>query len=99
MSTTKEKIEIMQAFEDGKTVECRGESSGIWGKVAVPNPLWNWPDCEYRIKPEPIECWVNVLDADICSTVFQSQKDAIMALRHIQNPERWTTRKFREVIE
>jgi len=98
MSTTKEKIEIMQAALDGGDIEFNVGDG--WVKSIDPENLeWEWAAFDYRIKTEPIECWVNVLDADICSTVFQSQHVAIMALENVQNPERWTTRKFREVIE
>ena len=58
--TTQQKIEIMQAFVDGKTVECEGPSSGGYLPLhPKQNPAWDWT-CDYRIKVELLDCWVNV---------------------------------------
>lgn len=49
--TTKEKIEVMQAFLDGKLIEYKLSSDGdIW--LSVSDPHWDWDNCIYRIKPE-----------------------------------------------
>ena len=50
MSTLKEKIEIMQRFEDGETVEWqrRGAIDPIWKEVT--DPAWDWASNEYRVK-------------------------------------------------
>lgn len=55
MKTTKEKIDIMQAYEDGRIIEYRilNEINGefrIWD--LSDDPIWNWSDFEYRIKEE-----------------------------------------------
>lgn len=50
MKTTKEKIEIMQSYENGCTIETRLETGGAW--VIVDNPLWNWASFDYRIKKQ-----------------------------------------------
>lgn len=47
MSKTSEKIEVMQAFEDGRVIEAIQYAS--W--VPVPEPKWNWDMADYRIKP------------------------------------------------
>jgi hypothetical protein len=62
MSTTKEKIRIMQAFEDGKPIEQLFEN-GIpplcFDKGTYSGePDWNWLNCEYRIKREPRRVWI-----------------------------------------
>ena len=61
--TLREKIETMQAFERGEYVEVRTDKtkSGTWG-VAI-DPLWDWNNNDYRIKPKPkqtvtIEKWL-----------------------------------------
>lgn len=61
--TLREKIEVMQAFERGEYVEVRTDKteSGTWS-VAV-DPLWDWNNNDYRIKPKPkqvvtIEKWL-----------------------------------------
>jgi hypothetical protein len=48
---TKEAIAIMQAFVDGKEVECLHR--GLEGWVTTTNPSWNWTNCFFRIKPTP----------------------------------------------
>lgn len=48
--TTKEKIEVMQAFEDGKKIQCLSKFADHW--IDCYSPLWNWYICDYRIKPE-----------------------------------------------
>ena len=51
MKTTVEKIAVMQAYVDGKEIECRSDDCPAWDKTA--SPLWNWYKTDYRIKPEP----------------------------------------------
>jgi hypothetical protein len=45
---TIEAMKVMQAFVDGKTVECKCGSTG-WSELI--DPVWNFQRCEYRIKP------------------------------------------------
>ena len=55
---TKEMIEVMQAFEDGKEIEesqrYKDKENGMpynkW--VMVEQPIWNWSNNDYRIKPK-----------------------------------------------
>lgn len=51
--TTKEMIEIMQAYEDGKKIESRQvflDEDEPWVDESCPS--WNWVGFEYRVKPE-----------------------------------------------
>ena len=56
--TTKEKIEVMQAFEDGKTIQIISENKKNWNNAMEFNrdnqkePDWNWANFQYRVKPE-----------------------------------------------
>jgi hypothetical protein len=45
---TREKIEVMQAFLDGETIEvlCFKE----WTKAGT--PIWDWKNQKYRVRPE-----------------------------------------------
>lgn len=53
MKTTKEKIEVMKAYEEGKVIECRSSGLG-WKEWILPQePAWNWAECDYRVKEEP----------------------------------------------
>ena len=45
--TTKEMIEVMQAYEEGKTVEAL--INDRW--IVAEHPSWNWNNYEYRIAP------------------------------------------------
>ena len=48
--TTQEKIEVMKAYEDGKTIQSYDIEQDKW--VNCHNPTWNWLGFDYRIKPE-----------------------------------------------
>ena len=97
MKTLKEKIEIMQAALDGESIDVQDD-----GWITVDDPVlldWNWELTNYRVTPKPIECWVNVLNGDLCSTVDRDEDVAKGYLGLAVDSSRWTTRKFREVIE
>lgn len=49
MATTEHMIEVMQAYLDGKQIQC---SSGPYGWIDIENPLWSWDEVNYRIKPD-----------------------------------------------
>ena len=70
----KEFFPIMQAFAEGRVIECRTKPSAVKG-TSVPND-WTeineieyWDNVEYRVKPEPKyrpfkdaeECWNEML--------------------------------------
>ena len=54
MKITKEKIEVMQAYERGEQIKfCyTDEVIKVWQDTNG-KPLWNWGDTDYRIKPKP----------------------------------------------
>lgn len=52
--TTKEQIEVMQAYIDGKEIQFKDEFSIDWIDLDS-SPSWNWVDNEYRIKPDTIK--------------------------------------------
>lgn len=47
--STEEKIEIMQAYLDGKTIQVENEDG--WVDIKDHEPLWTWQTNRYRIKP------------------------------------------------
>jgi len=56
MKTTKEKIEIMQVYENGADIEFRKKSKDNkpWSTLhANSHVTWDWYRLEYRIRPEP----------------------------------------------
>jgi len=56
MSTTAEKIAVMQAYDRGERVQMQtAGADGPWFDIDI--SLWNWRDCDYRIIPRKVECW------------------------------------------
>ena len=49
MKTTKEMIEVMQAYDRGEQVQLLN-IDGNWEDKD--NPTWNWAKCDYRVKPK-----------------------------------------------
>ena len=52
MKTTKEKIEIMQAYERGEQIQINN-SNNIWEDIET--PIWDWVNCNYRVKPKNLD--------------------------------------------
>ena len=52
MKTIEEKIAVMQAFAEGKEIECAelGLINKSW--MLTINPVWNWSKYDYRVKTE-----------------------------------------------
>lgn len=88
----KEFYPILQAFAEGKVIECRTKPSAIEG-TDVPND-WTemkeiefWKNTEYRIKPEPTyrpfkdakECWQEMLKHQPFGWVV-GRRDGVMYL-------------------
>ena len=47
-------IEVLKAFKEGKAIECKSKYNREDQWEELKNPSWNWFDCDYRVKPEPI---------------------------------------------
>ena len=54
MKTTREKIEIMQAYERGEQIQIYVYTLNEWEDVET-TPLWDWVNFDYRIKPKALE--------------------------------------------
>lgn len=50
--TTKEMIEVMQAYDRGEQIERRDRCGNNW--FLAPVPSWDWVQYEYRVKSKPI---------------------------------------------
>ena len=57
--TTTEMIAVLQAFERGEVIEYRPKNSQRWGSA---EPIWNFSQFDYRVKPKPREWWLNVYE-------------------------------------
>lgn len=55
-TTTQEKIAVMQAHVDGKTIQVYGNGSWCWSDTY--DPRWNWTDFTYRVAPEVIKIYI-----------------------------------------
>jgi hypothetical protein len=100
MTTTRERIEVMQAFVDGKEIQVRERGVDEWESVS--GPSWNWYSNEYRIKPEPREIWIVETPAypRTYTRGFKTRKEADVAMCELiarGNPA--TLIHYREVME
>lgn len=53
MSTTQEKIAVMQAHADGKAIEMWAPGAGRWHSSLTPS--WNWETWQYRVAVDPLD--------------------------------------------
>lgn len=67
MKTTAEKIAVMQAEVEGKPIQRKWTHPGSrdceWQDIAGvgAEPLWDWPNFDYRVKPESRRFWVTTV--------------------------------------
>ena len=62
MKTLEEKIEVMQAFLDGKEVEIYNDVEDPCSWESISNPEFNWEYNDYRIKLENKQVPFNISD-------------------------------------
>lgn len=53
--TTKEMIAVMQAYEEGRQIQCKRPWEEELDWVDASSPVWNWHSFDYRIKPRKEE--------------------------------------------
>ena len=58
MKSLRERTEIQQAYLDGESIESRIAKCITW-MIPSGEPKFNWNTHDYRIKPKPMEIWVN----------------------------------------
>lgn len=88
-------IEVATAFKNGKTIQFYDKVCNK-GWLDTNNPVWAFDKITYRVKPEPMELWVNVYE-DGSIGAFSDVRDAI----RIGNMCKDTVRRavlFREVL-
>ena len=49
----KEAAKVMEAYANGKKIQCNGNHLGNGEWVTTDNPSFNWDKYAYRIKPQP----------------------------------------------
>lgn len=91
MSTTQEKIAVMQAFVEGKEIQQRPwrlrigaapADDKIWEDSLFPS--WNWSIIEYRIKPEPQKLFVIYNGGGGILRFFSDEVSAARKLQYFQ---------------
>lgn len=65
--THEEMIAVIEHHKNGGKVEARNRDLPTWSVVA--HPSWNFDDCEFRVKPEPLVLWAihHGKDMIVCS--------------------------------
>lgn len=72
-------IEVVTAFKNGKKIEARHKIMGDW-HVAI--PAWDFHQFDYRVKPEPMELWVNVYESGDHYVYTAKEKALLHAHKH-----------------
>jgi len=104
MMSTSEIIAVVQARKDGKKIQWRPLAACLWRDC--PLPVWNFADCEYRVKPEPhkpLEIWINQYEgwelSQSLGNFHLSKEDADRVAKQIGNARRKSCHKFVEILE
>lgn len=98
--THDEMIAVIQAHKDGKEIEFRDQRFTEFKEwVQCREPHWNFRDCTYRIKPEPLVLWA----VHVESVLVGSNHDEDLMIRvfneHNAQFKNVTMKKFVEVTE
>ena len=92
----KKLLPIIEAFANGEEIQFK-DSAGNWENSN--NPMF-YDLREYRIKPKPRECWVNICRFNTFSTCHETKDSAEKVLNDANLDLRtWETVKFREVTD
>lgn len=89
-------IEVLQAHEIGRKIQCRVKGSNEW-MACCSDPVWNFSSYDYRVSREPRKFFVIELEDGICSGLFQSREKAISAANDFTRP--YDILKLVEVVE
>lgn len=74
-NTLDEMIAVMQAAKEGRDIQYRPRNRPAeWSNAC--GSLWNWVSCEYRVKTEPRDFWVNFHPDMQCGYAYLSKEEA-----------------------
>jgi hypothetical protein len=90
----KELLPIIQAFAEGKTIECNHYIDNIW--VSVSNPSWV-EGCHYRIKPEPVYGWICIVKSNASRTGYVNS--SIFASEHAAKAHAEQAKTFHKIVK
>jgi hypothetical protein len=69
----RELLPIIQAYAEGKEIECMPEDGDRW--FISSSPSWSISN-KYRIKPEPKTGWINIYPKSLVSNSCRSKEEA-----------------------
>jgi hypothetical protein len=74
--THDEMIAVIQADKDGKEIQYRMKHPSYTWYKCEPVPMWNFCECDYRVKPKPREFWVLLAADNAACTVYDCMQEA-----------------------
>ena len=78
MKTTQEKIAVMQAYLDGKSIEFSLDGESY--RPVLVEPEFDWRLLDYRVKPTIREGWVNLYNSGFnlsAGNIYDTREQAI----------------------
>lgn len=92
-------ISVMKAARDGAEIEYRDmhRSDKKWHETN--SPLWDWNNSEYRIKPEPLECWAVVGRNGLYWGLYQTLACALDGIDHAHAAGEFPPYKLARMVE
>jgi hypothetical protein len=95
---TKEKIEVIQAYLDGKQIQVLDGGNWVdYIHFVRWEPVWQWGEFDYRVKPVPEEIYLvtgHIFGTRFFRTSESEAKEAVASLGGVAS-----YKKYREVIE
>ena len=84
----REAAKVMEAYANGKKIQCNDNHLGNGEWVTTDNPSFNWDKYAYRIKPEPNyrpfktqeECWNEMLKHQPFGWIMNENKEYLCLL-------------------
>lgn len=98
--TTREKIDVMEAFERGETIQTYDKLTKRWvgWRPCAIEPVWCWGMHDYRVEPKPREWWIHKVKG-VAHCVHSSPEFVALC----EKVNRWGTPpdrvRVREVLE
>ena len=79
--TPKEQLDIIAAYVAGKEIQQGGCWDSTWDKAVIcgEGHQFNFEAFDYRIKPKPLERWINVCDTAQDDQAYETKEIARMA--------------------
>ena len=63
-------VDVLQRYKAGETIQC--QLNDLW--IDLRDPQFNFGATNYRVKPEPVEFWMNV--SPIANRNFDTKEEA-----------------------